>query len=185
MNTNFNRESIFNSWVTGVMVITTANDREWYGITTSNANIIRQDPPRLLVSLPQGTPMHDALDSNRVFVINILGAAHQSVAEQFADGISGKVGEPMAGVTIIRASTNAPIITNALAWMECRVRDVLPLDKDTLFVGDVIQSASPGVGAPLLYPFTIPWERWTEMDRQWRDHWGNWAQFWVQFWSTK
>lgn len=181
MNTNFNRESIFNSWVTGVMVITTANNGEWYGITTSNANIIRQDPPRLLVSLRQGTPMHNALDSNRVFVINILSASHQLVAERFAGGVSGKVGEPLADVTTMRASTNAPIITNALAWMECRVRDVFPLDKDTLFVGDVIQSASPGVGAPLLYPFTIPWERWTDIDRQWRD----WTQFWLQFWSTK
>jgi flavin reductase (DIM6/NTAB) family NADH-FMN oxidoreductase RutF len=76
----------------------------------------------------------------------LLHRDHRAVVRRFVkpaadDPAAGTLG----GEPVITATTGAPILAAAAAWLDCEVRHRLDLGSHTLFVGEVVAS---GFGGP-------------------------------------
>src|SRR4051812_41020282 len=72
-------------FATGVAVITTEHRAVPHGMTVNSLASVSLDPPLLLVCFSHGTRSAEAVGAAGRFVVNILSARQQSIAERFAE----------------------------------------------------------------------------------------------------
>src|SRR5690606_5127997 len=68
----------------GVSVITAGEGAERSGATVTSATALSVDPPRMLVSLNRSSSTWPVVERYRHFAVNVIGAAHQDIANRFA-----------------------------------------------------------------------------------------------------
>ena len=87
-----------------------------------------------------------------VFAVNILGEGQSELSNRFAwvkDEDRFQLGDWAA------AETGAPMLKDALAWLDCRIHARYPAGSHTIYVGEVVASNVPvgrGAAAGLLEP---------------------------------
>jgi flavin reductase (DIM6/NTAB) family NADH-FMN oxidoreductase RutF/DNA-binding GntR family transcriptional regulator len=130
----------------GVTVITTADAGERFGMTASSVTSLSADPALMLACLNNAVPTADAVSRNGHYVVNVLGQGHGELAQRFAMPSDDK----FAGVSVHEGVTGLPLITDALAHIECEVVERVVGGTHTIFIGRVL-SAAAGPGEPLTY----------------------------------
>jgi len=116
-----------------------------HGVTVSSFTSVSLDPPLILICLGHGAVSLRAFRAAGYFGISILGENQRGLSEHFArkahhrfDGLDWRPGE-----------TGAPLITGALAHIECAaVRRIAAGDHD-IFLGRVVR-AGVHKGEPLV-----------------------------------
>ncbi len=99
---------------------------------------------------------HDALTcelvrQGRVFSLCFLKREDRAIVRAFTKpAVEGPEPGLLGGVAVTTATTGAPIVAGAAAWLDCEVRQELELGDHTLFVGEVVDCAAPDEDAPLL-----------------------------------
>jgi flavin reductase (DIM6/NTAB) family NADH-FMN oxidoreductase RutF len=135
---------------TGVTVVTTDGPAGRYGATVSAMSSVSADPPLLLVCVNRSNLVAPALDTNRHFCVNVLGAEQQEVSQVFAGQASCSNADRFACAQWQREATGAPVLADALASFDCAVQSQFDLGTHTVYIGRVL-SASSRDGQPLLY----------------------------------
>lgn len=105
------------------------------------------DPPLVLACVERRAHTHDCIRSAGFFAISMLRQDQERLARRFA---AGDPAEKYEGIAFREERTGAPIIENALAWLDCRIWQAYPAGDHTLFVGEVL-AADAGEGEPLIY----------------------------------
>src|SRR5262249_54204023 len=86
------------------------------------------------------------LVKNRCFAVNILRIDQEDLSRRFAT--PGP--KDFSDLNITTAATGSPILVDGLAFLDCRVPDVLPGGEHDIFVGEILAGEYHG-GEPLLY----------------------------------
>ena len=90
--------------------------------------------------------MHAYLSQGGCFAINILRLDDEDISNRFA-----KPGpKDFSDLRVEEAQTGAPILSDALAWLDCRLVQTVETGDHDLFLGEPLAGAT-GEGAPLLY----------------------------------
>src|SRR5579875_4071397 len=113
---------IMGHFATGVTVVTARHDGQISGMTANAVASLSLHPPLVLVAVDKTASMHAVLTASRHFALNILGAEHEELSRRFATPGPKEVND----LTWTTASTGAPILADALAWVDCRLTDILP-----------------------------------------------------------
>jgi len=138
------RRRVLWSMPCGLYVVgTRAGDRRNL-MTISWATQVAMDPKLVGIGVEVGALTHDLLDQGRVFALSLLPHSQRAVVRRFAkpvtesfvDDVSGA--GTMQGEPVHRATTGAPILDNAVSWLDCEVRHVLDLGSHSWFVGEVV-----------------------------------------------
>ncbi len=139
-------------WTTGVSVVTAVAPEggRQVGITASSLTSLSIDPPEVLVSVSKKLYTHDVIMATQRYAASILRAEQTELGMRFA-GMIPEVEDRFAGVATFLAATGCPILSDALAWVDCRVKHVFDGDDHTIFVGEVVAAGAADDGAPLLY----------------------------------
>ncbi|MER7106932.1 flavin reductase [Streptomyces sp. NPDC000229] len=138
-------------WPSGVGIITTAGpDGLRHGMTASSFSSVSLDPPLVLVCLDRRIRSHELVTRNGVFAVNVLGRDHIGLGRRFA-GLTPGVTDRFAEGDWLPGATGSPVLTDAAAWVDCRVRHVYPGGDHTIFVGEVIAAGVPRITSPLLF----------------------------------
>lgn len=134
---------------TGVTVVTTCGaDGAPYGLTANAVCSVSLRPPLVLICVDQAADSHDRIRSSGVFAINVLdGARGESLARRFA---AWDVADKFTGIAFREERSGAPVLEDALAWLDCRVKQALDGGDHTIFLGEVAAADARG-GTPLLY----------------------------------
>ena len=121
-------------FATGVTIITTRLDNgSFLGLTASSFNSVSLTPPLILWSLNQRANSMPVFSGNSHYVINVLAADQEHIANQFA-----RPGEDrFKGVEFTLSPTGLPVLTGVAAWFECHNRSRYPEGDHVIFVGDV------------------------------------------------
>lgn len=143
-------------WATGVTVLCTRAGGEDIGITANSFTSLSLDPPQVLVSVSKRLFTHNALRESGIFAVSILREEQVEWGMRFA-GMIPEIEDRFADITIERAETGCAILSDALAWVDCRVTEIYDGQDHTIFVGVVVAAGAAESGAPLLY-----------YNRQWR-----------------
>lgn len=137
---------ILGHFATGVTVVTARNNGEISGMTANAVASLSLHPPLVLVAVDKTASMHAALTASRHFALNILRASQEELSRRFA--MRGP--KEVSDVTWITASSGAPILADALAWVDCRLAEVLPGGDHDIFIGEILAGDCRD-GSPLLY----------------------------------
>ncbi len=131
-------------WASGVAIVTTAQEGEdgqrLRGATVSSFQPLSLDPPLIAVALDTGGSLAAIIEETGSCAISILDRSHASSADRFA-GLAPVPNARFDGIphTVAASGTGSPILTGALAWFDCRVRQTVPAGDHRLFICDVIR----------------------------------------------
>ncbi|MEM1314614.1 MAG: flavin reductase family protein [Pseudomonadota bacterium] len=134
-------------FATGVTVITTRGARgEPLGFTANSFNSVSLDPPLILWSLSRGSDRLGAYRGASAYAVNILTAAQEGLARQFASPVEDR----FEGVEWEEGLEGAPVLPDALAVFECLHEAVYPAGDHELFIGRV-EHVRERPGKPLTF----------------------------------
>ena len=133
-------------FATGVTVVTVEHDGELHGMTASSFASTSLQPPLVLVCLDRASRTRALILEEGTFAVNIL-ADHQ---EQVSRAFSGTGTKPFDELAHHSGSTGDPVFDDAIAWLECRLDQMVEAGDHDIFVGEVL-ACGDREGAPLLY----------------------------------
>jgi flavin reductase (DIM6/NTAB) family NADH-FMN oxidoreductase RutF len=137
------------AWTTGVAILTASHNGETYGMTINSFNSLSLDPPIVGVTVVNATHIHDLIEGAQTFGVTILAAVQRDLAEDFAGRKHGP--ERMDGIDLQTLANGAPILTDGLASLDCRVTQTIQLGKNTLFLAEVATVQVHSTENPLVY----------------------------------
>lgn len=134
-------------FATGVTVVTTKlPDGRFIGLTANSFNSVSLEPPLVLWSLGNRAQSLPVFQGNSHYVINVLSADQQALAEQFASRSEDR----FEGVEFELSRTGLPVLKGAAAWFECHNRSQYPEGDHVILVGEVERCAYTE-SAPLIF----------------------------------
>ena len=134
-------------FVTGVTVVTTTARSQAVGITVNSFASVSLDPPLVLFCVHRDSRLRPALEEAGSFVVNILTAEQEPVGRAFAD----RTADRFQDVPARAAPTGAPILTDALAYVHCRVEREIPAGDHVVILGEVLDLGVLRGGDPLTF----------------------------------
>lgn len=133
----------------GVSVVTSRDEEGGrHGLTATSVCSVSLEPPLVLVVLEKDANTHAIVERSGLFAVNFLGREQREVAERFATTPDDK----FEGLSPGEAPTGAPILEEALAWLDCVVVRSVPAGDHTVFIGRVEAAdlGDPPSGLPLV-----------------------------------
>jgi flavin reductase (DIM6/NTAB) family NADH-FMN oxidoreductase RutF len=135
-----------------VAVTTVHADRPNGLITLSGgpAGIV-PEAPRVMVSITKFNLSHDLIAAGGVFTIHVLSGAPELLDASLEiirvlGGLTGRDGDKIGRLRTRLGVTGAPILLDALSYVEARITGTLDNDENSFFVGDVVaaERLNPG-----------------------------------------
>ena len=130
-------------------VLTVDAEGERLGLTVGSLVSLSLEPPLVAVSISRQAAMHELLRTAGGFALSLLAGDQEAVAQHFARGVP-----PLAhwhGIATRAGAAWAPMIEDAVGWLECETRAEHEAGDHTLFVGEVLAAERGRSAAPLLY----------------------------------
>lgn len=134
----------------GVTILTVRVGEEIHGLTVSAFASVSPAPPLIAVIIDLRHHAHELLETEgAVFAVNVLAHDQQELSNRFAWTPSE---ERFGAGRWTTAVTGAPILEDALAWLDCRIYGRHPAGSHSIYVGEVLASGVPRSEVqPLVY----------------------------------
>ncbi|MEV6278850.1 flavin reductase family protein [Nocardia sp. NPDC051832] len=152
--------TVLAQWASGVVVVTTLRPGGGrHGMTASSFTSVALDPPLVSVCLATGSTTCRSVRRSGVFAVNMLGHDHEDIGRRFAApgdagdrfAVTSGAGRPLAVPQWDTATTGAPVLADAVAWVDCVVAACHPAGDHTIVLGLVQDAAAPRPAPPLIY----------------------------------
>jgi flavin reductase (DIM6/NTAB) family NADH-FMN oxidoreductase RutF len=134
----------------GVTITTIRSGEHIHGLTVSAFASVSADPPLITVIIDKKHKAHSMIEEEgAVFAVNFLRHDQSELSNRFAwlkD--QDRFAEGHWGT----AETGAPILLDAMAWLDCRIFARYPAGTHTVVIGEVVATGVPeNDPPPLLY----------------------------------
>ncbi len=133
------QEVAFAALVHGVYVVTTRLEDQVNGMTASWASQVSLNPLLVMVSIAPPRYSHNLIKESRIFAVNVLGGDQVELAKRFGYK-SGRKVDKFAGLDYRTATTGAPILPQAYAYLDAKLVDTFTAGDHTLFIGEVVDA---------------------------------------------
>jgi len=101
-------------------------------------------PPLVAVGVKADSGIHAIIKESNTFALNVLGKGQQALAFTFFKPVT-REGSTISGEPFRAGTTGAPILSNAPAYVECRLVATVEKGDHSIFVGEVVEA---GVAKP-------------------------------------
>ncbi len=123
-------------WITGVAVVAARQaDGTPCGLTATAVSSLSLDPPLVLVCVERSADTHDCIQRAGAFSVNVLSDDAERLARRFA---ACDLDNKFDGVAYRTETSGAPVLGDAIAWVDCTLRDAVPGGDHTIFIGEVV-----------------------------------------------
>ena len=140
----------------GVTIVTSYRGDEVNGLTAAWVSQVSQKPPMVMVSVAPPRYTHDMIKESGHFAVNILGEDQIELAKLFGFK-SGKQINKFESVEYDRKTTGAPILKDALAYLDCKVVSATTAGDHTIFIGEVVDCEIRTEDEPMIYRISDFW----------------------------
>ncbi|MGQ0842200.1 flavin reductase family protein [Actinokineospora sp.] len=138
-------------FATGITVLTTAGEHG-HAMTANAFTSVSLEPPMVLCCVARTARLHPEVLATRGFGVSILGAGQQALARYFADKKRPTGAAQFDAVDWVPGRhTGAPLLSGALAWLECELVEDYDGGDHSIFLGKVLAADRGRDGAPLLF----------------------------------
>jgi flavin reductase (DIM6/NTAB) family NADH-FMN oxidoreductase RutF len=139
-------------FATGVTVFTVRRGDTVHGMTANAFASLSLRPPLVLLCVRADAATAKLLEGADGMAVSILREDQTWLAAHFADPGRPAGGGQFRGLGCAAGPvTGAPLVPGALAWLELKVRDVLPGGDHVITVGRVLGVATGYAAPPLIF----------------------------------
>jgi flavin reductase (DIM6/NTAB) family NADH-FMN oxidoreductase RutF len=133
-------------FASGVCVVSVNVERQRAATTIGSLVSLSLEPPLVGISVGRELALHELLRTAGAFGVSILRGDQADVAAHFARGVPPLV--LWDSVPSRDGETGAPLLAEALAWIECRLWARYDAGDHSIFVGEVVavEEGEPGEG---------------------------------------
>ena len=124
---------VMRRWASTVTVITTQAGGTIYGLTATSFSSLTVNPPEVFVCINKSTRTHPLIEQAGVFCVNFLTGDMKAISDRFA-GRTPDV-ERFKDLSYRSEATGAPVLNDALAYLDCTVARALDAGDHTIFIG--------------------------------------------------
>jgi flavin reductase (DIM6/NTAB) family NADH-FMN oxidoreductase RutF len=139
--------TVIGHFASGVAVITGNGPDGAVGMTTNALTSLSLDPLQLLVCFDNTARTLPIVRETGRFGVNILRAHHDEMSGVFASKLPPERKFDGIDYTL---DHEVPVLRDALAWVVCDLRELLPGGDHTIGIGDVV-AMGHGDGEPLVW----------------------------------
>jgi flavin reductase (DIM6/NTAB) family NADH-FMN oxidoreductase RutF len=131
----------------GIYAITVEVNGGVTALTASWVSQVATEPPTVMIAVGGERFCNRILRDGKKFAINVLSQGQEKLAADLAGaGSDDRVGD----VDLVEPqTTGAPILVDALAYLDCQVTQIIDVGDHTLFIGEVVSAGASGEGTPL------------------------------------
>ena len=131
-------------------LIGAASGEEWNGMTASWVTQVSMDPVLVAVSVDRGALTHRLITEGRAFTVNLWSRDDTRPFVSFSKP-ARRDGSSLNGRPVRVGMTGAPVFEEAIAYLDCRLRQAVDCGTHTLFIGEVVDCGfqGGGEGAPV------------------------------------
>jgi flavin reductase (DIM6/NTAB) family NADH-FMN oxidoreductase RutF len=126
----------FASLTTGIYVMTVRDAERRHGMSSSWVTQVSGDPPLLVAAVDRKHATHDIVVSTGRFVLNVVGGRGKHLEDYFYSAASRRL-DNLDTVACEDSPRGLPLLRDAMACLECDVRQSHPAGDHTLFVASV------------------------------------------------
>ena len=124
----------------GVYVVGVKQGAQLNAFTATWLTQVSFTPALVALGIKKDSHSFEMLKRDRVFVVNILGKDQKALAEHFVKP-ANVVGEKLSTVRHRSGKTGAPVLEEAIAYVECQVREIANEHGDhAVVIGEVIEA---------------------------------------------
>jgi flavin reductase (DIM6/NTAB) family NADH-FMN oxidoreductase RutF len=134
----------------GLYVLTIKRDRVETGMLASWVQQCSFQPPRISMALNPDRPMATLLSRQSLFTLNILESDQADMIVHFGRGFPLE-DDAFQKLEVERGGPGGPVLSEALAVLECRVVDRFSAGDHDLFVAEIMSGRVLGDGQPMVH----------------------------------
>jgi flavin reductase (DIM6/NTAB) family NADH-FMN oxidoreductase RutF len=108
-------------------------------MTTSWITQLAMEPVLIGVGVDNNAVTRRLIADGGSFTVNLWNADETKVFVKFSKPANDE-GTTLNGREVVRAVTGAPVFVDAVAWVDCEVRQTIDLGSHTLFIGEVVDA---------------------------------------------
>ena len=124
----------------GVYIIGVKQGAQLNAFTGTWLTQVSFTPPLVALGVKKDSHSFAMIQTDRVFTVNLLGKAQKPVAEHFVKP-AAVIGEKLKEVRHRLGKTGAPILEEAIAYVECEVREIANEGGDhAIVIGEVVEA---------------------------------------------
>ncbi|MEE8602265.1 flavin reductase family protein [Euzebya tangerina] len=142
---------VLGQYPTGVTIVTGVpdSDGEAPAMVIGSFGSVSLDPPLVMFLPGKGSSTWPDIEAGGHFGVSVLGAGHDAVA----DDLFTKTGEHYTNHAWTTTASGAPVLTEALAWLDCTISDVHEAGDHWIVVGavDALGMSAEGPVKPLVF----------------------------------
>ena len=134
-----------------VIAMTTSSAGRGNGMIANSAQRASLVPtqPRISMYVSKINFSHDMVWRSGVFTVHLLTTEQWDLLRRL--GLrSGRDGDKLAGLEVLRGETGCPVLADCRASFECRVVNAMDAGGATFFLGDVVAVREPAPAAAVL-----------------------------------
>jgi flavin reductase len=140
------------SFPTGVSVVTVASgDGNLHGITVNSFSSVSLDPMLVLICLRKSSRGLVLIERAGAFAVNVLSAGQHDLAHRFARRHRPAGPAMFDGVPFEPGVTGCPILVDATASFDCRLRRFHPAGDHLIVLGEVVALVHRPQLEPLIF----------------------------------
>lgn len=140
---------VMGAFATGVTIVTTKWEEEYYGLTVNSFASVSLNPLLILVSIARTARSHEAILRAERYAVNILADSQRALSDRFARAAEK---HRFRDLLLREGRTGSPLICGTLGYLDARLRDVHEGGDHTLFVGEVVELGKiEGKQKPLIF----------------------------------
>ncbi|HUG08553.1 MAG TPA: flavin reductase family protein [Acidimicrobiia bacterium] len=121
-------------------LIGSASGEEWNGMTASWITQLSMEPVIIGVGIDNKAVTHRLISESGSFTVNLWSSEDTRPFVKFSKPAE-RDGDTLNGRPVTTATTGAPVFEEAIAWMDCEVRQAINLGTHTLFLGEIVDAA--------------------------------------------
>jgi flavin reductase (DIM6/NTAB) family NADH-FMN oxidoreductase RutF len=134
----------------GVFVVTVRQGERESGMLASWVQQCSFEPPQITLAVNRKREINGWLTEGTVFTLNILEDGQTELVAHFGRGFAP--GEPaFTGLEITRPAGVPPVLSEALAYLVCRIVQRWPVGDHDLIVGEVTAGQVLDEGHPMVH----------------------------------
>lgn len=140
----------FRRLASGVSVITYMSQGKASGMTATSVCSVSISPPKLLVCINRQAKTREHIVEAGCFGVNFLSSNQRDISQYCATPGQEKVLE-QGWFFMTETSLRIPIITGALASLECSLGSIYEEATHSILIGSVVGANSSSISCPLVY----------------------------------
>ena len=130
----------------GLYILTTKRGKEINGMIASWVSQVSFSPPLVMAVIRKNRYSHKMVKESGVFALNVMAKDNSGLVNRFKAPIPE---EKFKGIEWEAKTTGAPIISETIAYMDCKLVNSIDAGDHTIFIGEIVDADTLNDGIPM------------------------------------